>query len=472
VKKLLTYTLAALMAACAGSKQEDSAVAIQVPTANPDPSTASPAPDGTRPTGLARSASLTTKESRAVARTMARVIELRGLRSTGPVPGVALDRVDLVARIKEKALREYPADALRREGQLLQLFGFAPPSFDYLAEMMKLLEAQLEGFYEPNDGTMYIAADLRGKEADATLAHELVHALQDQNWDLKARSTYRAGKGDETLALACLAEGDATSLMMDYMLSREGKTALDLPETALRQLMAGGMNTPELQSIPHILRSTLVAPYIDGLAYVHALRRKGGFPLVDQAWRKPPTTTEQVLHVEKWERAEAPIAVAVPPAHALGSGFRLVDDDSFGEVGFALAFEEWIGAREARAIASGWGGDRAAVYAKGDEIAFAVHLRYDDATAATPAALHPDAFAERAATKLMPALKKKLPSLVIDTPDTVCFERKDLGPLVLSRRTRSLVIAIGPARQASGTWSSSATCAQAKQWAAEVLASP
>ena len=110
---------------------------------------------------------------------------MRGIASTKAVPGVKLERDQLVARVKDKALREYPPEALRREGLLLQIVGFAPPTFDYLGEMMKLLEAQLEGFYEPKNGTMYLAADLKGPQAQATLAHELVHALQDQKWDLR-----------------------------------------------------------------------------------------------------------------------------------------------------------------------------------------------------------------------------------------------------------------------------------------------
>lgn len=404
-------------------------------------------------------ASLSSKESRAVARTLARVSELRGVKASRPVPGVKLDRGKLVGRVKDKALREFPAEALRREGQLLQLYGFAPPTFDYLGEMMTLLEAQLEGFYEPKNGTMYLAADLRGKEAQATLAHELVHALQDQNWDLKSRSSYRPGKGDETLALACLAEGDATSVMMDFLMREQGRSALDLPEEMIRELMASGMNGPAIQGVPHILRTTLIAPYIDGLSFVHALRKKGGWPMVDRAWAKPPTTTEQVLHVDKWESHEPAIPIPPPSALTLGAGWKLDDEDTFGELGFALTFQEWVDAAEARRAAAGWGGDRSAVYTKGDELAFAVHARYD----ALP-------FAERAVQKLTPGLKKTLGKAAIDAPDVVCFERTDLGPLILARKDRDVVLVAGPARAAKPAWTSTSTCAQAKAWTDEILA--
>ncbi|MBX3204593.1 MAG: hypothetical protein KF764_05960 [Labilithrix sp.] len=418
---------------------------------------AAPAPSPTAPE--AEEGSLSSKESKAVARTLLRVSELRGVKATRAVPGVKLDRDKLVARVKEKALREYPAEALRREGQLLQMLGFAPATFDYLGEMMKLLEAQLEGFYEPKNGTMYLAADLRGKEAQATLAHELVHALQDQSWDLKSRSSYRPGKGDETLALACLAEGDATSVMMDFIMHEQGRTALDLPDEMVRELMASGVNGASIQSVPHILRTTLIAPYIDGLSFVHALRRKGGWAMVDRAWSQPPTTTEQVLHLDKWESHEPAIPVAAPSAAALGAGWKLDDEDTLGELGSALNFEEWLDAADARQAAAGWGGDRSAVYSKGDELAFAVHSRYDALS-----------FSERAMQKLAPGLKKSLGKPAIDTPGAVCFERKDLGPLLFARKDRDLVMIAGPARAVATAWTSTSTCAQAKRWADEIVA--
>jgi hypothetical protein len=454
MKRLAGVAVLLALVACSGSKSEPAvAGARPVPTAAPSADAGAPSTTPNAPEG-----ELDSKEAKAIARTLARVSQLRGIKATRRVPGVKLGRDKLVGRVKDKALREYPAEALRREGQILQIFGFAPPAFDYLGEMMKLLEAQLEGFYEPNTGTMYLAEELHGKEAQATLAHELVHALQDQSWDLKSRSSYRPGKGDETLALACLAEGDATSVMMDYIMAEQDRTALDLPDEMVRELMANGITSASIQSVPHILRTTLIAPYIDGLSFVHALRRKGGWAMVDRAWAQPPTTTEQVLHVDKWESHEAPLVVPTPAAKALGEGWKLDDEDTFGELGFALTFEEWVDAAEARRAASGWGGDRSAVFTKGDELAFAVHSRYDAPS-----------FAERAMQKLVPGMKKAMGKAAIDSPEAVCFERKELGPFVIARKDRDVVIATGPARAVKTTWASTSSCTQAKQWAAEIL---
>jgi hypothetical protein len=230
----------------------------------------------------------------------------------------------------------------------------------------------------------------------------------------------------------------------------------------LRELMQNGVNMGDVKSVPHILRTTLIAPYVDGIAFVHTLRKKGSWPMVDRAWGRPPTTTEQVLHVDKWESGEKAIEIAAPTAATLGTGWKMEDEDTFGELGFALTFEEWMESKAARLAAAGWGGDRSAVFVKGDEIALAVHVRYD---AGTPRG---DALAERAMQKLSAALKKT-GKAATEAAGAICIERKELGPLHVARKDRDLVLIAGPAR-AGATWASTSTCATAKKWGDEVLA--
>lgn len=461
-RRLVQLSGVVFLAACSGGQPTPAQPVASAPIAG-DAGDAGATAAGGKDAGAGDPA-MSSKETRVVAKTLELMSELRGVKATKAVPGVKLKREELVARVKEKALREYPPEALRREGQLIQIMGFAPASFDYLGEMMKLLEAQLEGFYDPKNGTMYLASELRGKEAQATLAHELVHALQDQRWDLKSRSDYKPGQGDKTLALAALAEGDATSAMFDFVMhdsklqKNQQKTALDIPEEMLREMMRTAINTGDITSVPHILRSTLVAPYVDGLVFVQALRRKGGWASVDKAWDRLPTTTEQILHVDKWEANEVGLPIPAPSAASLGEGWKKEDEDSFGELGFALTFEEWVEHPEARAAATGWGGDRSAVYQKGDEIAFAVHSRYD----ALP-------FAERAITKLTPGLKKVWGKPAVSDGWLLCFERKELGPLLLARKDKDLVLLAGPAKVAGNAWSSAGNCASAKKWGEEIL---
>jgi hypothetical protein len=276
---------------------------------------------------------------------------------------------------------------------------------------------------------------------------------------LKPHSKYVAGQSDRLAAFSSLAEGDATSAMADVLVSRasKGKTALDLPEDVFVEQVLGSVSTGAAAKAPHIMRTSLVAPYIHGTLFVHALRRSGGWPAVDQAWRDLPTTTEQILHIEKWRAHEAELQVDPPRFASLGAGFKVADEDTFGELGLRLAYEEWLGPAAAREAASGWGGDRTVLLTRGDESAFAVRVRFDGAN---------DALAKKAFGLIARGIEASLGHAASKTASSVCIERAEQGPLAIARDGRDLLIVAGPARSGA-TWAKTATCAIAKKWIAE-----
>jgi hypothetical protein len=420
-------------------------------------------------------------EQRLIARMLERVSRVRQLAAKKPVPGVVLGRDALIARVKLHVDREVPHDAILEEGIVQQLLGFIPTRFDYEAETYALLNAQLAGFYEPADGTMYMAADLDEENATATLAHELVHALQDQHWDLGKRSKYAPGQDDRSTAFSALAEGDATSAMADLLVgnAKPGATALDMPDELFAEQIIGGMSAGPTASAPHVMRMSLVAPYIDGTLFIHSLRRKGGWTAVDRAWESPPLTTEQILHVEKWEAHEPPVALDDPPFAALGTGWTIADEDTYGELGVRISLGEWVGTARAGGLASGWGGDRGALLKNGRAYAFAWHVRYDDAKPKSA-----DAYAARAFADLAPAIGNlgahrtdgspaSLPRQGLHPDETksfACIERGELGPLAVGRRGRDLLIVAGPANVSPKGWTSAARCTKARAWIEEIEA--
>jgi|HubBroStandDraft_1064217.scaffolds.fasta_scaffold05302_6 hypothetical protein len=391
----------------------------------------------------------------------------RGLTAERPVPGLFLSRPQLIARVKEHVSRELPTEAIRNEGLALQLFGFVPTKFDYEAAEYELLEDQLAGYYEPFDGTMYMARDLEDEEANATLAHELVHALQDQHWDLETRSKYEAGAGDRSAAVSALAEGDATSAMFDVMILRaapgSGKTAADLPDEAFVAQIREGINRGAAATVPHVMRTSLAAPYIYGTLFVNALRRSGGWDAVDEAWGNAPTTTEQILHVAKWRAHEPARIVPAPSFASLGPGWKVADEDTEGELGARIAFEEWLDPVAAAAASDGWGGDRGVLVTDGPRSAFAWRLRYD------PGSTQEDRALQSYAT-IATALDRALGVADVKKQGFVCRERADRGPLAMLRAGSDIIFTLGPAKTAESGWATGATCALASQWVREIAA--
>lgn len=400
--------------------------------------------------------------ARKVAAMLARVADARSLPAKRAVASHVLARGALLHKIREHVDREIPPDVIRGQGEVLVALGLVPPDFDYLAGTFRLLESQLAGFYEPSDEAMYLADDLGDRATEATLAHELVHALQDQYYALGPKLAYRDDANDAESAVQGLAEGDATSAMMDVLLAEAGRKATDVPDRVFTvEVEASIAVAPETAKIPRVLRSSLVAPYVDGVLFVHALRRRGGWAAVDAAWRSPPETTEQLLHLDKYDAHERPVALPEPPPPDR-EAWKVAYDDVFGEQGLRIALEDWVPKRTAAVAAAGWAGDRATLVRRGPEgsptYALLWHLRFDKASRGDPDGEAREAFRAIAGT-VHPGGATR-----------VCVDRPGLGPRAVVRVGRDVIVASGPYRHEGATVTPDGDCAHTLRWAIEALA--
>jgi hypothetical protein len=441
--KLHGLCAALLLAACSPSPPAVVPVAIDDPPPLPMPE--APAPAATA--GAAEAAAAARKK---VHEMLARVAQARGLPIRREVASRVLDRKEVLDRIRAHVEREVPREAVENEGEMLAGLDLVPPDYDFVEGTYRLIQGRIAGFYEPEDGTMYLLDDLDDDEATETLAHELVHALQDQSFPLAPLLAYNPCDGDRISAAHALVEGDATSAMLDVSLG----SAFDVSDTALRRLMAiSNALSAEGAATPHALTESLSAPYVDGFAFVQERRKKGGWAAVDAAFRALPVSTEQILHPEKYDAGELPIPVAVPPIGALGAGFRAALDDVMGEQGLRIMLGEWAGERAAVEGAAGWGGDRCVVARR--DVAGAPDLR---AVAVGWRAVFDT---PKDAAEVADILKAHF--------GVACRERPAMGPITWRRRGRDVVIAAGPYERQGKSPRSAGNCALASRWAEEML---
>ena len=119
--------------------------------------------------------------------------------------------------------------------------------------------------------------------------------------------------------------------------------------------MAGGAS---LREAPVILSETMIFPYLRGLVFCARLTNDGGWKALDEAYREPPLSTEQILHPEKYRAKPDP-----PTPIDLGT---LEPGDGWTEVGRNVVGEMQLGVllrrHGGKAAAAGWDGDRFAVF--------------------------------------------------------------------------------------------------------------
>jgi hypothetical protein len=198
---------------------------------------------------------------------------------------------------------------------------------------------------------------------ESLLAHEFTHALQDQHFDLLKLLTAKPYNFDRTEAAFAVVEGDAMNVQRRL---EEGDAAWSrrTPDEAAR-LEEARFTTfrTELGALfPPLLTETFVFRYRDGARLVEIARRRGGERAVDDLFMRPPASSEQVLHPEKYFADEQPREIRLDDERLAAAGWKLVTSTPLGELGVRGTLLKSLSRRDAERAASGWGGDRAYLF--------------------------------------------------------------------------------------------------------------
>lgn len=358
------------------------------------------------------------------------LVALRQLHPTAPIVSRKISRDALKDHLSQMFASQVPPATLTGTQDALIALGLAPPNFDYRKAMLTLMQSEIAGFYDPKADALFVIDGLPDELVHPTLLHELVHALQDQNYTLDAVDENAPDGTDRRSALSTLAEGDATSTMFDAMLKSEGRTALDIPTGILERQLLLSTEAVQVEDVPRVLVSAMVAPYVDGLRFVHALRARGGFTEVDRVWKSPPSTTEQALHLDRYDAGEPARLVDLV---RLPAPYEVHYQDVWGEQSLRVLFEQWAEPAPAAKAAEGWGGDRIAVFRGKGATVVSYAIDFDT---------EPDAL-EAWILLLEGPLRTEGAPLPGATKQR-CRERPDGGPFAAKRDGAKLRILLGP----------------------------
>ncbi len=294
---------------------------------------------------------------------------VRGLRAKAPVARGVLSRPQISEKLRGHLDEEYTPAEVDAETRVLQRLGLLPAGLDYGKLLVDLLVEQVAGFYDPKAKKLFIADWLPLDLQRPAIAHELEHALQDQNFNLLTLMKPLKEDGDRQLAHAALVEGDGTALMLELQAQSAGLPADQLPDLiatmgeAMVKAGQGGVGgqTPQFDKAPAFVRETMLFPYFAGLRFVMAVRRGNSWKRVDEMFRSPPESTEQVLHPDRYLAHDRPVLIEAAPLTSLQPRER-VRQDVMGEMGLRLLFRSRLPEAQADAAAQGWGGDRLVAY--------------------------------------------------------------------------------------------------------------
>jgi hypothetical protein len=334
------------------------------------------------------------------------VVQLRGLPFLQDVEKIFQTPDELRRVLKREIDRMYPGETLQAIEKRLLKFGFVVGPIDLRQLLMQLLSQQIAGYYDPIEKKMVLIEgpwDLEGTPViqimstliiqqlglsidKILLAHELTHVIQDQHFDLMGLPIEDLTQEDQALAVRALIEGDATLVMMDFILQQQ-QSAIDTTRVpGITDNMRFWTSSPFMRSltmfqqVPRYLMDNLLFSYIDGFEFVLELKQHGGWEAINQAYRDIPVSTEQILHPEKYfvER-DPPTMIHFATFAEIFAGWQELEQNTLGEFNIQRLIDSYLPVERARVASEGWDGDRFVVYEhpETDQLVLAWYTTWD-----------------------------------------------------------------------------------------------
>jgi hypothetical protein len=281
--------------------------------------------------------------------------------------------------VSQADVTQYMAAALsgQRETQrvanselVLKKFGFLPPDFDLKSYLVTATAQSLGGYYEHQTKTMNLVNWVGLEEQRPIIAHELTHALQDQNYDLATwlqrperppAMRVAAEEAMESSARKAVVEGQAMIVYLDYLLRPYGRTLGDTP-AAMEFVKERMISTYDTQLVvrksPLLLKETAMFPYREGLFFELELLKKGGVhQAFAGAFARPPVNTHEVLEPKAYLEGEKTPTVVIPELSGILAGnYETYDSGSIGQLDARILAQQLGSENDMFTVTPSWQG--------------------------------------------------------------------------------------------------------------------
>ena len=282
---------------------------------------------------------------------------------------------DEVVSYLTKHLNDEDTQRLRRSELVLKKFGLLPQDFNLETFLVALLREEVAGYYDPKTKTVNLLDWVPMEEQEPVMAHELTHALQDQDvnlqkWMKRGEKDLAEIKKDPTPAdiendemdnaREAVLEGQAQAMMFQYAIAPTGHSITTSPELVAameEETLTGTPSTKVFNDAPIFLKESMTFPYSYGMGFVIKVLQKGG---KNSAFAgilaNPPHTTRQIMQPETYLAGERIEPMTVADFKHDFKDYQKFDIGAMGEFDVAVLIEQYAGKKISRQMYPEWRG--------------------------------------------------------------------------------------------------------------------
>jgi hypothetical protein len=274
--------------------------------------------------------------------------------------------------------KEEFAKSMAQSEMSMKKLGFLPRDFDLKGFLVKSTGQEIAAYYDDETKTISMLNWVPPDRQEPILAHELTHALQDQNYDLGRWMKIRKKAGetgvtdDAAIARKAVVEGQAMVVYVDYILKPLGRSLEDTPGVVYQMedpAVKAVIDSELMHEAPMILREMGTFAYNQGLIFEGELLQKGGKNMAFAgAFQRPPHNSHEVLEPEAYIKGEKLPAVSIPDMkQALSDQYELYDSGGIGELDVRALLKQYGERKAADEVSSAWLGGAYATFRRKDK---------------------------------------------------------------------------------------------------------
>src|SRR5271154_6447523 len=326
----------------------------------------------------------TKKLFESVDRIFAFAAEDTGMPKRATVKRQLVSKADVEKDTTRQLAKEEFAKSFAQEELSMKKLGFLPRDFNLKEFLVKSTGQNIAAYYDDETKIISMLNWVPPDQQEPILAHELTHALQDQNYGLakwmkaapKAEGSQASGttkiNGDSQIARKAVVEGQAMVVYFDYLLKPAGRSLEDTPGLIYQMedpAVKAVIDSQLMHDAPMILREMGGFPYQEGLIFEGELLHKGGKKMAFAgAFARPPRNSHEVLQPEAYINGEKLPALGIPDMRdVLNDRYDVYDSGGIGELDVRALLKQYGERKIADEVSSEWQGGAYATFRRKDK---------------------------------------------------------------------------------------------------------
>jgi hypothetical protein len=354
----------------------------QKPAPTAPPRNTAPAPPAQTPSSPPRKETqITPQQARELFADVGQILQFASNDTKYPILQTVKSRLITRTEVEKYLVAKMDSDKdarrMEREEIVLKKFGLIDSDFQLRPFLVKLLDEQIAAYYDAKTKTVNLLDWIAPEQQKPVLAHELTHALQDQDVNLdkwespgsdKISRTWKQDQrhiatDEDDTAREAVVEGQAMAVFVDYTLAPYGRSLRSSPELLdpLIQTMTGDNSSrdPVLARAPLLLQESLLFPYKYGLKFEGDLIANEKDPEAPFAGvlARPPASSYEIMNPHDYQRHVAVPVLTMPDIHpVIDAEYHPYDIGVMGELDVRILSELFGGPDAVKEFQPAWDG--------------------------------------------------------------------------------------------------------------------